>query len=304
MPPRKKKRKAKTPKSTQRQSQRQSVVVNIGSSSKSKPRKSSGRGGLPPPSHMHNLAPTFVTAPQVDYTPLLAMMQHHASPIVAQAPMPVQNPTTPLSSATIATNTPSQMAGEAALRRAGRTADNFQAPPSLSRSPSVPEMVASLEAREVTAAVAQPAAMFEESLIKKGMGIGRAVGEKNVEKKVSQAQERGAAEERLKLSRERQQDAEKELMGRENLRTGLRRFNDTFSQRAEALNPMDEAGKDKLRTEFKQKNISQFSGFSTLRDLTKDAQDKLRKKRVQKPATPKPKPLKKQASSEEEVDDL
>jgi hypothetical protein len=130
MPPKKRKRKAKTPKSTQRQSQRQSVVVNIGSTSKSKPRKSSGRGGLPPPSHMHNLAPTFVTAPQVDYTPLLAMMQHHASPIVAQAPMPVQNLTTPLSSATIATNTPSQMAREAALRRAGRTADNFQSLPS------------------------------------------------------------------------------------------------------------------------------------------------------------------------------
>ena len=172
MPPRKKKRKAKTPKSTQRQSQRQSVVVNIGS--KSTPRKSSGRGGLPPPSHMHNLAPTFVTAPQVDYTPLLAMMQHHASPIVAQAPMPVQNAVTPLSSATIATNTPSQMAGEAALRRAGRTADNFQPPASLSRSPSVPEMVSSIEAKQVTAAVAQPAAMFEEGLIKKGMGIGRA----------------------------------------------------------------------------------------------------------------------------------
>ena len=132
MPPRKKKRKAKTPKSTQRQSQRQSVVVNIGSTSKSKPRKSSGRGGLPPPSHMHNLAPTFVTAPQVDYTPLLAMMQHHASPIVAQAPMPVQNLTTPLSSASVATQTASaqQLAGQAALRRAGPTAGNFQSLPS------------------------------------------------------------------------------------------------------------------------------------------------------------------------------
>ena len=90
MPPRKKKRKAKTPKTTQRQSQRQSVVVNIGS--RSSPRKSSGRGNLPPPSHAHNLAPTFITAPQVDYTPLLAMMQHHSRPIVEQAPMPVQNP--------------------------------------------------------------------------------------------------------------------------------------------------------------------------------------------------------------------
>ena len=130
MPPRKKKRKAKTPKSRPTQSQSQRVTINIGSTSKSKPRKSSGRGNLPPPSHMHNLAPTFVTAPQVDYTPLLAMMQHHSSPIVAQAPMPVQNPTTPLSSANVATKTPSQMAGEAALRRAGPTAGNFQTLPS------------------------------------------------------------------------------------------------------------------------------------------------------------------------------
>jgi hypothetical protein len=97
MPPKKRKRKAKTPRG-QSQSQRQSVVVNIGSTSKSKPRKSSGRGGLPPPSHAHNLAPTFVTAPQIDYTPLLAMMQHHARPIVAQAPLPVT--TTPLSATT------------------------------------------------------------------------------------------------------------------------------------------------------------------------------------------------------------
>ena len=69
-----KKRKAKK-QPTQKQSQRQSVVVNIGSTRK--PRKASGRGSLPPPSYAHNLAPTFVTAPQVDYTPLLAMMQQH-----------------------------------------------------------------------------------------------------------------------------------------------------------------------------------------------------------------------------------
>ena len=126
MPPKKRKRKAKPP--TQRQSQRQSVVVNIGSTSKSKPRKSSGRGGLPPPSHAHNLAPTFVTAPQIDYTPLLAMIQQHARPIVAQAPMPVT--TTPLSASVQASNA-EQMAGEAALRRAGQTAGNFQPPASL-----------------------------------------------------------------------------------------------------------------------------------------------------------------------------
>jgi hypothetical protein len=137
MPPKKRKRKAKTPKSRPTQSQSQRVTINIGSTSKSKPRKYSGRGNLPPPSHMHNLAPTFVTAPQVDYTPLLAMMQHHSSPIVAQAPMPVQNPTTPLSSANVATNTASQMAGLAAeARRAGPTAGNFQPPASLGRSVS------------------------------------------------------------------------------------------------------------------------------------------------------------------------
>ena len=127
MPMKKRKRKSKS--QARGQSQRQSVVVNIGSSSK--PRKSSGRGNLPPPSHAHNLAPTFVTAPQVDYTPLLAMMQHHARPIVAQSPLPVT--TTPLSSATTATNTESVgvMAGLAAERRAGPTAANFQQPASL-----------------------------------------------------------------------------------------------------------------------------------------------------------------------------
>ena len=138
MPPRKKKRKAKTPKTTQRQSQRQSVVVNIGTkSTTSKPRKSSGSGGLPPPSHMHNLAPTFVTAPQIDYTPLLAMMQHHSKPIVAQEPMPVQNAVTPLSSVSTQTQNDArsaqQLAGEAALRRAGKTAGNFQPLPSVAQ---------------------------------------------------------------------------------------------------------------------------------------------------------------------------
>ena len=124
MPPKKRKPK-KQP--TQKQSQRQSVVVNIGSARK--PRKASGKGRLPPPSYAHNLAPTFVTAPQVDYTPLLAMMQHHARPIVSQAPVAASQ--TPLSSTLIASNA-EQMAGDAAIRRAGPTAGNFQPPPSLS----------------------------------------------------------------------------------------------------------------------------------------------------------------------------
>ena len=129
----KRKRKAKPP--TQRQSQRQSVVVNIGSTSKSKPRKSSGRGGLPPPSHAHNLAPTFVTAPQIDYTPLLAMIQQHARPIVAEPSIPVT--TTPLSASIQASNA-EQMAGDAALRRAGPTASNFQHPASQVRMRAEP----------------------------------------------------------------------------------------------------------------------------------------------------------------------
>jgi len=126
MPPKKRKPKSK-PTQKQKQSQRQSVVVNIGSARK--PRKSSGKGRLPPPSHMHNLAPTFITAPQIDYTPLLAMMQHNANRLVAQEPISVTQ--TPLSSTLQASNA-EQMAGEAAIRRAGPTADNFQPAPSLS----------------------------------------------------------------------------------------------------------------------------------------------------------------------------
>lgn len=61
MPPKKRKRKAKTPKSRPTQTQSQRVTINIGKTTKSKPRKYSGRGNLPPPSHAHNLAPTFVT---------------------------------------------------------------------------------------------------------------------------------------------------------------------------------------------------------------------------------------------------
>lgn len=118
-----KKRKKQSSKTTQSQSQK--VIVNIGT--KSKPRKKSGRGGLPPPSYQHNLAPTFITAPQVDYTPILAMMQHHARPIVEQAPMPITQ--TPLSASIQASNA-EQMAGEAAIRRAGPTSDEFQTPPS------------------------------------------------------------------------------------------------------------------------------------------------------------------------------
>jgi hypothetical protein len=101
------------------------VVVNIGTK-----RKSSGRGRLPPPSHQHNLAPTFVTNQQIDYTPLIASILHATAKV--QDPVPIRNPVTPLS-ATL--GSAQQMAGAAALnrvavaveeRRPGPTADNFQ----------------------------------------------------------------------------------------------------------------------------------------------------------------------------------
>jgi hypothetical protein len=103
------------------QTQRQSVVVNIGTK-----RKSSGRGRLPPPSHQHNLAPTFVTNQQIDYTPLIASILHATAKV--QDPVPIRNPVTPLSATT---QSAQQMAGAAALnrvaeRRPGPTADNFQ----------------------------------------------------------------------------------------------------------------------------------------------------------------------------------
>ena len=117
MPPKRKARKTKAP----MQTQRQSVVVNIGTK-----RKSSGRGRLPPPSHQHNLAPTFVTNQQIDYTHLIASILHATAKV--QDPVPIRNPVTPLSATLGSTQ---QMAGAAALsreaeRRPGPTADNFQ----------------------------------------------------------------------------------------------------------------------------------------------------------------------------------
>jgi len=123
MPPKRKKRSKSMPK--QSQSQRQSVVVNVGTSkTKSKPRKSRGRGGLPPPSYMHNLAPTFVTQQATDYNPVIGAIASLTSRL-QQEPR-IQQPVTPLSSTVQATSqSAEQMAGEAALRRAGPTADSF-----------------------------------------------------------------------------------------------------------------------------------------------------------------------------------
>ena len=129
------KRKKTATKQKQKQSQRQSVVVNIGTSEgKSKARKSSGRGGLPPPSYQHNLAPTFITAPQVDYAPILGAIAGLTAKI-SQEPR-IQNPITPLSSATsFSADVARQMAGERAEeRRAGHTAGNFQEHPSQVRA--------------------------------------------------------------------------------------------------------------------------------------------------------------------------
>ena len=109
----------------QSQSQRQSVVVNIGTSkTKSKPRKSRGRGGLPPPSYQHNLAPTFVTQQATDYNPVIGAIASLTSRL-QQEPR-IQNPVTPLSSTIQATSqSAEQMASEAAIGRAGKTADSF-----------------------------------------------------------------------------------------------------------------------------------------------------------------------------------
>jgi hypothetical protein len=137
------KRKKAPTKQKQKQSQRQSVVVNIGASKgKSKPRKSSGRGGLPPPSYQHNLAPTFITAPQVDYAPIIGAIAGLTAKI-QQEPR-IQNPITPLSSSVQATQTATPqgnaqaLAGEAALRRAGKTAGNFQSQASQVRMDEAP----------------------------------------------------------------------------------------------------------------------------------------------------------------------
>lgn len=127
MPPKKRRGKSKArPTQSQRQSQR--VTVNIGKTTVTKRKKQSGRGKLPPPSHMHNLAPTFVTAQQVDYVGLIGEISRLTKQV--QDPVPIRNPVTPLQSV-LQASTAEQMAGEAAIRRAGPTAENFQPLPSM-----------------------------------------------------------------------------------------------------------------------------------------------------------------------------
>jgi hypothetical protein len=138
MPPKKKKRSKSMPK--QSQSQRQSVVVNIGTSkTKSKPRKSRGRGGLPPPSYQHNLAPTFVTQQATDYNPVIGAIASLTAKLNEQPR--IQNPVTPLSSATsFSTQQAQSMAGQMAEeRREGQTADSFVSHASQVRTETPPE---------------------------------------------------------------------------------------------------------------------------------------------------------------------
>lgn len=127
MPPKKRRAKSKA-RATQSQRQSQRVTVNIGKTTTTKRKKQSGKGSLPPPSHLHNLAPTFVTAHQVDYVGLIGEISRLTKQV--QDPVPIRNPVTPLQSVLQASNA-EQMAGEAAIRRAGPTAGNFQPAPSL-----------------------------------------------------------------------------------------------------------------------------------------------------------------------------
>ena len=116
MPPRKKKKKTKTPKSmSQKQSQTQKVELNLNSQKT----RSSGRKGLPPPSYTHNLAPVFVQQPQVDITSLRDVLRERIP----------SHPVTPLSSDLVKLSA-QRSAGDAAIARAGKTASNFQSPPS------------------------------------------------------------------------------------------------------------------------------------------------------------------------------
>ena len=144
MPPKRKPVKRKSLKNPvvrgtkQKQSQSQKVVVNV-NTIKSKPRKKSGRGGLPPPSYQHNLAPTFVTQQATDYNPVIGAIASLTSRL-QQEPR-IQQPVTPLSSATQMANQQAQsMAGvKAEERREGSTAGNFQPLPSQVRTETPPE---------------------------------------------------------------------------------------------------------------------------------------------------------------------
>jgi hypothetical protein len=173
MPPKKKRAKPKpTQKQKQKQAQRQTVTVNVGTS-KSKPRKSSGRGGLPPPSHLQNLAPTFVTNQQIDYTPLISSILHASNKIgepnsISQRT--IENPVTPLSStsqsSTSQSSSAGEMAGQAAIRRAGPTAGNLQPLPSQS------DERLSMSMEDKPTPVRAPDPIITERLVKENIASG------------------------------------------------------------------------------------------------------------------------------------
>ena len=160
----KKPKKAKKVKSilSQKQKQKQSVVVNINQTTKRSTARRSGPTSTAPAAH--NLVPNIIqqSTPQIDYTPLFAAMQNNVR--VAES-VPIVNPVTPLSQA-VQNSVPSAMPGIAAEeRRAGRTADLFVHPPSLTRTLSEP-------IQRSTEQVRAPDAYVTEQLQKSGGGGG------------------------------------------------------------------------------------------------------------------------------------
>ena len=160
----KKPKKAKKVKSilSQKQKQKQSVVVNINQTTKRSTARRSGPTSTAPAAH--NLVPNIIqqSTPQIDYTPLFAALQNNIK--VAES-VPIVNPVTPLSQA-VQNSVPSAMPGIAAEeRRAGRTADLFVHPPSLTRTLSEP-------IQRSTEQVRAPDAYVTEQLQKSGGGGG------------------------------------------------------------------------------------------------------------------------------------
>ena len=161
-PKKPKKAKKVKPNLSQKQKQKQSVVVTINQTTKRSTARRSGPTSTAPAAH--NLVPNIIqqSTPQIDYTPLFAAMQNNVR--VAES-VPIVNPVTPLSQA-VQNSVPSAMPGIAAEeRRAGRTADLFVHPPSLTRTLSEPIPISTEQVRA-------PDAYVTEQLQKSGGGGG------------------------------------------------------------------------------------------------------------------------------------
>ena len=161
-PKKPKKAKKVKPNLSQKQKQKQSVVVTINQTTKRSTARRSGPTSTAPAAH--NLVPNIIqqSTPQIDYTPLFAALQNNIK--VAES-VPIVNPVTPLSQA-VQNSVPSAMPGIAAEeRRAGRTADLFVHPPSLTRTLSEP-------IPSSTEQVRAPDAYVTEQLQKSGGGGG------------------------------------------------------------------------------------------------------------------------------------